>query len=84
MTLTLDIKHSSIEWHYAEYHDYLNVMLSAIMLNVIMLNVIMLNVVMLYVVMLNVVRLNYVMLSVVAPPEVPNDSSLNYRKLALL
>ncbi len=56
-TLSKDIRHNSIECHYAEYryaecHNYLNVMLSAILLNV---------------VMLSVVRLNVVILSVVAP-----------------
>ncbi len=45
-------QHNSIECHYAECRDYLNVMLSVIRLKV---------------VMLSVVRLNVVMLSVVAP-----------------
>ncbi len=52
MTLSIDIKHNSIECHYPECRDYLNVMLNAIMLNVIILRVI---------------RLNIDMLSVVAP-----------------
>jgi hypothetical protein len=50
--LSIDIQHNSIECHYAECCDYLNVMLSVVMLNV---------------VMLNAVRLNVVRLSVVAP-----------------
>jgi len=62
MTLTIAIQHNSIECHYAECRDYLNVMLSVIMLNVVVLSVIRLNVV-----MLSVIRLNVVMLSVVAP-----------------
>jgi hypothetical protein len=45
MTLSIDIQHNSIECHYAEWRDYLNVMLSVVMLNVIMLNVVMLSVV---------------------------------------
>jgi hypothetical protein len=49
-TLSIDIQHNSIECHYAECLDYLNVMQSVIMLNVIMLSVIRLNVVMLSVV----------------------------------
>jgi hypothetical protein len=57
MTLCIDIHHNSIECHYAEccyaeYHDYLNVMLSVLTLNVFVLSF---------------VRLNVVMLSVVAP-----------------
>ncbi len=71
-TLSIDIQHNSIECHYAECRDYLNVMLSVIRLKVVMLSVIrlkvvMLNVVMLSVVMLSIVRLNVVMLSDVAP-----------------
>ncbi len=52
MTLSIDIQHNSIECHYAECRDYLNVMLSVILLNV---------------VMLSVVRLNVILLSVVGP-----------------
>ncbi len=42
MTLGIDIKHNSMEWHYVECHyaecrDYLNVTLRVIRLNVIML-----------------------------------------------
>jgi hypothetical protein len=44
-TLSIDIDHNSIECHYAECRDYLNVMLVVIMLNVVMLNVVMLSVV---------------------------------------
>ncbi len=61
-TLSIDIQHNSIECHYAECRDYLNVMLNVVMLNVVMLNVVMLNIV-----MLSVVRQNVVMLSVMAP-----------------
>jgi hypothetical protein len=55
MTLSIDIQHNSIEFHYAECRyaeccDYLNVMLSVLMLNVVMLSVVMLNVVMVSVV----------------------------------
>ncbi len=50
MTVSIDIQHNSIEYHYAECRDYLNVMLSVVMLNVIMLSVVMLNVIMLNVV----------------------------------
>ena len=50
-TLRIDIQHNSIECHYAECQDYLNV----VRLNVLRLNV----------VMLSVIRLNVVMLSVV-------------------
>jgi hypothetical protein len=52
MTLSIEIQHNSIECHFAECRDYLNVMLSVIILNVIVLSVI---------------RLKVVMLSVVAP-----------------
>ncbi len=52
MILSIDIQLNSIECHYAECRDYLNVMRSVVRLNVIMLSV---------------VRLNVVMLSVVAP-----------------
>ncbi len=69
MALSIDIQHYSMECHYAECRDYLNVKLSIVMLNVIMLNVVMLNDVMLNVVMLSVVWLNVVMLSVVAPSQ---------------
>ncbi len=55
MTLSIDIQHNSIECHYAECRDYLNVTLSVVMLNVVMLSVVMLSVVMLNVVMLSVV-----------------------------
>jgi len=55
-TLSIDIQHNSIECHYPECRDYLNVILSVVMLNVIMLSV---------------DRLNVVMLSVVAPFSVP-------------
>ncbi len=47
MTLSIYIQHNSIECHYAECRDYLNVILSVIRLSVIRLNVIRLNVVML-------------------------------------
>ncbi len=72
MTLSIDIQHNSIECHYAECRDYLNVMLSVIMLSVVMLSVVMLSVVMLSVIMLSVIMLsvvilNAVRLSVVAP-----------------
>jgi hypothetical protein len=43
----------SIESHYAECRDYLNVMLSAVMLSAVMLNPVVLSVVMLNAVMLN-------------------------------
>jgi len=59
MTVSIDIQHNSIECHYAECRDYLNVMLSVVMLSVDRLNVI----------MLNVARPNVVILSVVAPPK---------------
>jgi len=52
MTLSIVIQHNSIESHYAECRDYLNIMLDEIMLNFIILSVI---------------RLNVIMLSVVAP-----------------
>ncbi len=57
MTPSIDIQHNSIECYYAEclyaeFHDYLNVMLSVSLLNV---------------VMLSVNRLDVIMLSVVAP-----------------
>jgi hypothetical protein len=45
MTLTIDIQLNSIDCHYAECRDYLNVMLSVIMLSVVGLNVVMLSVV---------------------------------------
>ncbi len=51
-TLSMDIQLNSIECHYAEFHAYLNIMLSVVML---------------IVVMLSVVRLNIVLLSVAAP-----------------
>ncbi len=57
-----DTQHNSIECHYAECRDYLNVMLSVVMLSVIMLNVIMLNVIMLSVIMLSVVAPLYLAL----------------------
>jgi hypothetical protein len=73
-TFSVDIQHNSIECHFAECHDYLNVMLSVFILNVIMLsvvmltvvrlNVFMLSVIMLSVFMLNVIGLNVIMLSV--------------------
>jgi hypothetical protein len=44
MTLNIDIQQNSIECHYAECRDYLNVMLSVIMVNVVMLKVVMLSV----------------------------------------
>jgi hypothetical protein len=47
MGLSIDIQHNSIECHYAECRDYLNVMLNVVMLSVVRLNVVMLNVVML-------------------------------------
>jgi hypothetical protein len=40
-----DTQHNSIECHYAECRDYLNVSLSVVMMNVIMLNVVRLSVV---------------------------------------
>ncbi len=58
MTLSInDTQNNSIECHYAECRDYLNVMLSVVMLNVVML----------WFVWLNVVILSGVRLSVVAP-----------------
>jgi hypothetical protein len=45
MTLSIDIQHNSTECHYAECHDYFNVMLNVIMLSVVRLNVVMLSVV---------------------------------------
>ena len=60
MTLSIDIQHNSIECHYAECRDYLNVIQSVIMLNVVMLSVVMLTVVMLSVVMLSVIMLSVV------------------------
>ncbi len=50
MTLSIEIQHNSIECHFAECRDHLNVMLSVIILNVIVLSVVRLNVVMLIVV----------------------------------
>jgi hypothetical protein len=40
-----DTQYNSIECHYAECRDYLNVMLSVVMLNVFMLSVVMLSIV---------------------------------------
>jgi hypothetical protein len=45
MTLSIGIKHISIECHYAEFRyaecrDYLNVILSVVMMNVVMLSVV--------------------------------------------
>jgi len=34
-TLSIDIQHNSIECHYAECRDYLNVMLNVVMLSVV-------------------------------------------------
>ncbi len=76
MELSIDIQHYSMECHYAECRDYLNVMLSVVMLNVILLNVIMLNDVMLNVVNLSVVWLNVVMLSVVAPSQIHDQGPI--------
>jgi hypothetical protein len=45
MTLSIDIRHNSIEWHYAECRDFLNAMMDVVMLSVVWLNVIMLSVV---------------------------------------
>jgi hypothetical protein len=45
MTLSIDIQHNSIECHFAQCCDHLNVMLSVIILNVVRLNVVMLSVV---------------------------------------
>jgi hypothetical protein len=42
---SIDIRHNSIECHYAEWREYLNVMLSVVRLKVFKLNVVMLNVV---------------------------------------
>jgi hypothetical protein len=50
MTLNIDIQYNSIECHYAECRDYLNVMLCVIMKNVIVLSVVSLNVVLLRVI----------------------------------
>ncbi len=50
MTLSIGTQHNSIECHYAEFCDYLNVILSVIILNVVMLSFVWLNVVMLSVV----------------------------------
>ncbi len=44
-TPSIDIKHNSIECHYAECRDYLNVILSVVLLNVVMLSVVRLNVI---------------------------------------
>ncbi len=49
-TFRIDIQPNSIECHYAECRDYLNVILSVVMLSVVRLNVVMLSVVMLSVV----------------------------------
>ncbi len=54
MTVSIDIQHNSIECHYAECRDYLNVMLSVIMLYVVLLNVVRLSVIRLNVVMLRI------------------------------
>jgi hypothetical protein len=40
MTLGIDIQLNSIECHYAECRDYLNVMLSVVSLNVVMVSVV--------------------------------------------
>ncbi len=40
MTLSIDIQYNSIECHYAECCDYLNVMLSVVIVNVVMLSVV--------------------------------------------
>jgi hypothetical protein len=45
MTLSIDIRLNSIEWHYAECRDFLNAMMYVVMLSVVSLNVIMLSVV---------------------------------------
>ena len=45
MTLSIDIQHNSIECHYAECRDYLNVMQSGVRLSVVRLNVVKLSVV---------------------------------------
>ncbi len=55
MTLSIDIQHNNIVFHYAEcryaeHCDYLNVMLRDVRLNIIMLSVVMLNFIMLSVV----------------------------------
>ncbi len=58
-----DIQHNETRYfRYAECHDVLYVMLSALMLRAVMLSVVMLNVV-----LLSVIILNAVMLSVMAP-----------------
>jgi hypothetical protein len=40
MTPSKDVQHNSIDCHYAECHDYLNVMPSVVMLNVVMLSIV--------------------------------------------
>ncbi len=47
MTVSIDIQHNSTLCHYAECHDYLNVVLIVVMLNVsvVRLNVVMLSVI---------------------------------------
>jgi hypothetical protein len=74
--MTFSIITLSIECRYAEYHNYLNVMLSAIMMSLVMLKGVMLNGVTLNDVMLNGVILNVVMLSVVAPSSPPEPKHL--------
>jgi hypothetical protein len=44
-TLSTNDSQHELEFHYAECHDFLNVMLSVVMLNVIRLNVIILHVI---------------------------------------
>jgi hypothetical protein len=43
--LSIDIQHNSIECHYADCRDYLNVMLCVVMLSFVGLNVVMMSVV---------------------------------------
>jgi hypothetical protein len=40
MTLNINIQHNGIEYHYAECHDYINVMLTVVRMNVFILSVV--------------------------------------------
>ncbi len=57
MTLSIGIQHNSIECHYAECCNYLNVILSVVLLSVVRQNVVILSVVMPIVIILSVNRL---------------------------
>ncbi len=85
MTLNLsDSQHNKAQplcqWHYAECHVFIIIMLNVVMLNVVMLNVVMMNVIMLNVVMLNPVMLDVVMLNIVAPAQatLPRSNRLGW------